>query len=107
MCVWGGGGGCYGHITEIYSILYNSNNLVTSAYPHCAHCADNTLEQQTFYDEYRVVLHACCRGAYAKYISCGNRPGDLSLFHSSTCKKYVILYYYGVRRTCMVSFTHG
>ena len=37
----------------------------------------------------------------------GNRPGDLSLFRSLTCKNNVILEYYGVWRTYTVSFTHG
>ena len=35
----------------------------------------------------------------------GNRPEDLSLFHSLTCKNNVLFEYHGVWRTCTVSFT--
>ena len=37
----------------------------------------------------------------------GNRPENLSLFHSSMCKNNVILDYYGVWRAYTVSFIHG
>ena len=37
----------------------------------------------------------------------GNKPEDLSLFRSLTCKTNVILEYYGVWRTYTVRFTHG
>ena len=41
------------------------------------------------------------------WLSAGNRPEDLRLFHSFTCKNNVILEYYGVCRTFTVSFTYG
>ena len=52
-----------------------------------------------FFDELRVVLHACCRNADAKGIlrlADDNRPEDLSLYHSLTEKNNVILDYYEV-----------
>ena len=67
-----------------------------------------------------MVLHAFCRGGYAKYINGnqgaikiilrlpdGNRPEDSSVFHYPTCNDNVILDYLGVWRTYTVSFTHG
>ena len=71
-----------------------------------------------------MVLHANCRGAYAKkynngnqgavkvFYGCislhdGNRSEHLSLFHSLTCKNNVTLDYYGDWQTETVSFTHG
>ena len=40
-------------------------------------------------------------------LSDGNRPEDLSLCHSLTCKNNVILDYYVIWRTYTVSVTHG
>ena len=67
-----------------------------------------------------MVLHAHCRDAHAKYVNGnqgaiksilhlrdGNRPEDLSIFNSLTCKNNVTIDYYGVWRTETVCFTHG
>ena len=52
--------------------------------------------------EFRVMLHAYSRDAYAKYMN-GNRPKDSNLFHSLTCKNSAIFDYDGISLTYMVS----
>ena len=66
-----------------------------------------------FFDEFRVVLHAYCRDAYAKYSNVnrgavkgflrlpdGNRPEDFSLLHSLTCKNVTCQVYPWLGRWC-------
>ena len=114
-CACGGGGGGWGW-------GWGWGWGYAGAYLHSTNSADNISQRQIFFCELRLVLYAYCRNAYAKYINGnqgavnlkgifrlpdGNRPKDLSLFHSLTCKNNVILEYHGVWRTYTVSITHG
>ena len=102
--------------------LYMLCGYVTGAYLHSANCADNTPQRQIFLSS----LVWCCmhtvetcmpsisilmvtREPYKGILRLpdGNRPENLSLFHSLTCKNNVLLDYYGVWRTYTVSFAHS
>ena len=52
---------------------------------HIAETVQIIHSNSRIFDEFCVMLHAYCRGAYAKYISCCNRPEDSSIFHSLAC----------------------
>ena len=88
-------------------------------YLHSVNCADNTPSDR-YFDELCVVLHAYCRDEYTKYINGnqgavksilrlpdGNKPEDLNVFNSITCKNNVVLDYLAVWQRYTFSFAHG
>ena len=111
------------HLSVCLSVCLPIYLSISGAYLHGAKCTDNIHPSDRFFGWVTFGTHEYCRDEYAKYMMPimatrepqkgilrfpgGNRPEDLSLFHSLTCKNNVILDYYGVWRTYTIRFTHG